>query len=161
MNWQHVSVFFWLLVVELLLEMNHLFATTTAPKVRGEDTIGPEGMVMSGKSCFWGRSRLFHVFSPIVWVLNPFFGIICIPFVVLAFVMENFRENSHKNTIDFDLGFDETFYLHCTRIIWVICAMVKSRYIGDGHPTFNRNLYNGYINPYGIGLMSLSPIIWK
>ncbi len=26
--------------------------------------------------------------------------------------------------------------------------MVKSRYIGDGHPTFNRNLYNGYINPY-------------
>ena len=24
-----------------------------------------------------------------------------------------------------------------------------------------RNPYNGYINPYGIGLMSLSPIIWK
>ncbi len=23
------------------------------------------------------------------------------------------------------------------------CAMVKSRYIGDGHPTFNRNPYNG------------------
>ena len=23
--------------------------------------------------------------------------------------------------------------------------MVKSRYIGDGHPTFNRNPYNGYI----------------
>ena len=22
--------------------------------------------------------------------------------------------------------------------------MVKSRYIGDGHPTFNRNPYNGY-----------------
>ena len=22
-------------------------------------------------------------------------------------------------------------------------AMVKSRYIGDGHPTFNRNPYNG------------------
>ena len=21
-------------------------------------------------------------------------------------------------------------------------------YIGDGHPTFNRNPYNGYINPY-------------
>ena len=30
----------------------------------------------------------------------------------------------------------------------VICAMVKSRHIGDGHPTFNRNPYNGYINPY-------------
>ena len=28
------------------------------------------------------------------------------------------------------------------------CAMVKSRYIGDGHPAFNRNPYNGYINPY-------------
>ena len=27
--------------------------------------------------------------------------------------------------------------------------MVKSRgHIGDGHPTFNRNSYNGYINPY-------------
>ncbi len=26
--------------------------------------------------------------------------------------------------------------------------MVKSRYIWDGHPTFNRNPYNGYINPY-------------
>ncbi len=32
--------------------------------------------------------------------------------------------------------------------IAIICAMVKSRYIGDGHPTFNRNPYNGYINPY-------------
>ena len=29
-----------------------------------------------------------------------------------------------------------------------MCAMVKSRYIGDGHPTFNTNPYNGYINPY-------------
>ena len=32
-----------------------------------------------------------------------------------------------------------------------ICAMVKSRYTGDGHPTFNKesgNPYNGYINPY-------------
>ena len=26
--------------------------------------------------------------------------------------------------------------------------MVKSHYIGDGHPTFNRNPYNGYIKPY-------------
>ena len=24
----------------------------------------------------------------------------------------------------------------------------KVGYIGDGHPTFNRNPYNGYINPY-------------
>ena len=29
-----------------------------------------------------------------------------------------------------------------------ICAMVKSRYIGDGHPTFNRNPYNWYKKPY-------------
>ena len=26
--------------------------------------------------------------------------------------------------------------------------MVKSRYIGDGHPTFNRNPYNWYVKPY-------------
>ena len=26
--------------------------------------------------------------------------------------------------------------------------MVKSGYIGDGHPTVNRNPYNGYINLY-------------
>ncbi len=38
---------------------------------------------------------------------------------------------------------------------WIcICAMVKSRYIGDGHPTFNRNPYNGYITPT-IGLMTI------
>ena len=34
------------------------------------------------------------------------------------------------------------------QIIILICAMIKSRYIGDGHPTFNRNPYNGYINTY-------------
>ena len=28
------------------------------------------------------------------------------------------------------------------------CATVKSRYIGDGHHTFNRNPYNRYKNPY-------------
>ena len=33
--------------------------------------------------------------------------------------------------------------------------MVKSRYTGDGHATFNRNPYNGYINPYGLGLMTI------
>ena len=27
----------------------------------------------------------------------------------------------------------------------ITCAMVNSRYIGDGHPTFNRNPYSGYI----------------
>ena len=35
-----------------------------------------------------------------------------------------------------------------TELEQIICAMVKSRYIGDGHPTFNRNPYNGCINPY-------------
>ena len=37
---------------------------------------------------------------------------------------------------------------HYTGFVAFICAMVKSRYIRDGHPTFNRNPYNGYINPY-------------
>ena len=45
----------------------------------------------------------------------------------------------------------------------IICAMVESRVLlgmGDLPPLIG-NPYNGYINPYGIGLMSLSPIIWK
>ena len=42
-----------------------------------------------------------------------------------------------------------------------ICAMVKSRYIGDGHPTFNRIPYNGYINPTLLLGWWPSPIIWK
>ncbi len=29
-----------------------------------------------------------------------------------------------------------------------MCHGKKSRFVGDGHPTFNRNPYNGYINPY-------------
>ena len=33
-------------------------------------------------------------------------------------------------------------------LVSVKCAMVKSRYIGDGHPTFNRNPYNWYIKPH-------------
>ena len=38
----------------------------------------------------------------------------------------------------------------------------QSRYIGDGHPPFKKgNPYNvGFLNPYGLGLMSLSPIIY-
>ena len=39
-------------------------------------------------------------------------------------------------------------HLEVNKLEECICAMVKSRYIGDGHPTFNRNPYNGYINPY-------------
>ena len=37
------------------------------------------------------------------------------------------------------------------KLTYIICAMVKSRYIGDGHPTFNRNPYNGYIKPLLVG----------
>ena len=33
-------------------------------------------------------------------------------------------------------------------IIPYMCHGQKSRFLGDGHPTFNRNPYNGYINPY-------------
>ena len=29
-----------------------------------------------------------------------------------------------------------------------MCHGQKSRFFGEGHPTFNRNPYNGYINPY-------------
>ena len=29
-----------------------------------------------------------------------------------------------------------------------MCHGQARRYIEDGHPTFNRNPYNGYINPY-------------
>ncbi len=29
-----------------------------------------------------------------------------------------------------------------------MCHGQKSRFVGDGHPTFNRDPYNGYINPY-------------
>ena len=48
----------------------------------------------------------------------------------------------------YDLG-DLHAFAYTTRYDFPdICAMVKSRYIGDGHPTFNRNPYNGYINPY-------------
>ena len=49
-------------------------------------------------------------------------------------------------------------------ISWVvesaICAMVKSRYIGDGHPTFNRNPYKWVYKPLLLGWWP-SPIIWK
>ncbi len=38
--------------------------------------------------------------------------------------------------------------------------MVKSRYIGDGHPTFNRNPYFMGISTPTIGLMSLSPLLY-
>ena len=29
-----------------------------------------------------------------------------------------------------------------------VCHGQKSRFFGDGHPTLNRNPYNGHINPY-------------
>ena len=29
-----------------------------------------------------------------------------------------------------------------------MCHGQKSRFVGDGHPTFNRNPYNWYIKPY-------------
>ncbi len=43
-----------------------------------------------------------------------------------------------------------------------ICAMVKVVAIFGKPPTFNDGiLIMGIYNPYGLGLMSLSPIIWK
>ena len=51
----------------------------------------------------------------------------------------------HAGLLEFHPSETELAHIHIN-----ICAMVKSRYIGDGHPTFNRNpyIYNGYINPY-------------
>ena len=39
---------------------------------------------------------------------------------------------------------------HRSAISNVLCwnRISMCRYIGDGHPTFNRNPYNGYLNPY-------------
>ena len=31
---------------------------------------------------------------------------------------------------------------------YYMCHGQKSRFFGDDHPTFNKNPYNGYINPY-------------
>ena len=52
------------------------------------------------------------------------------------------------------------FFLDVERDQFVLGSKVAF-FWGWSGPTFNRNPYNGYINPYGIGLMSLSPIIWK
>ena len=71
-------------------------------------------------------------------------------------------------SVDLEILDDETIIYNlvgCLVIkkhyIYNIRAMVKSRYIGDGHPTFNRNPYNWYINPYEIGLIFPFPITWK
>ena len=45
----------------------------------------------------------------------------------------------------------------CSYVPWSKVAI-----LGMGNlPPLIGNPFNGYINPYGIGLMSLSPIIWK
>ena len=41
---------------------------------------------------------------------------------------------------------------------------VGSRFVGDKRdlpPLMTESLFHGYINTYGLGLMSLSPIIWN
>ena len=54
----------------------------------------------------------------------------------------------------------EAFICHAF-LLEHMCAMVKSRYIGDGHPTFNRNPYNWYIKPDCWVDDRESPIRWK
>ena len=40
-----------------------------------------------------------------------------------------------------------------------MCHGQKSRFLGDGHSTFNDgNPYNRYINPYGIGLIQKNKV---
>ena len=48
--------------------------------------------------------------------------------------------------------------LLATRLKTMASATRKSTTIGDGHTTFNRNPCNGYINPCGLGLMTIN---WK
>ena len=47
-------------------------------------------------------------------------------------------------------------FLHEPGSKLLVLGMVIQPLIGNPY-----NIYNGYINPYGLGLMSLSPIIWK
>ena len=37
---------------------------------------------------------------------------------------------------------------HMLNLLGHMCHGQKSRFVGDGHHTFNRNPYNRYINPY-------------
>ena len=48
-----------------------------------------------------------------------------------------FGEDSHFDEHIFQMGGSTTNQMNFKY------AIVKSRYIGDGHPTFNRNPYNG------------------
>ena len=69
--------------------------------------------------------------------------------------MEGKKQHIGKQSQKFD-GRDCSIYLKVspTRSLrWNVmniqmCHGQKSRFFGDGHPTFNRNPYNGYINPY-------------
>ena len=36
-----------------------------------------------------------------------------------------------------------------------LCARVKSRYMGNGHPNFNRESLQWVYKPYGLGLMTI------
>ncbi len=46
------------------------------------------------------------------------------------------------------LNFKTEFHYRLQTGVGFTCAMVKSRYIGNGQPTFKRNPYNWYIKPY-------------
>ena len=67
-----------------------------------------------------------------------------------------------KDMTDYNLIGAEYPMGFCGVLSFFICAMVKSCYIGDGkNPTFNDGILIMGIQTPTIGLMSLSPIIWK
>ena len=51
------------------------------------------------------------------------------------------RQERHSRSDSLSLGLLGPLWSH-------MCHGQARPYIGDGHPTFNRNPYTGYINPY-------------
>ena len=79
-------------------------------------------------------------------------------YMYLCMYTESFAKTFAKKTLENStFNFPHILSLHTKghRIVHSRQGpLVKSRYIGDGHPT-NRNPYNGYINPYESRLMTI------
>lgn len=83
---------------------------------------------------FWGCSKLFRVFFPqLFWVLNPFFLVIIV--YHLWFWLSVWEE---LGDLWFRFGFEETFDLHCTRII----IMYQSNVYELGEESWGRSSYD-------------------
>ena len=85
------------------------------------------------------------------WYLPGKIGLIPWRFVSLP---EGFRKGESNLELSTEIGF----------MVFHICAKVDQLpMLGMVvfPPLMTESLFHGYINPYGIELMSLSPIIWK